>query len=90
MRQRHPARLLCILLLAGLALSVAPVAPAQAQQGQQGQGAQKQSGLTAQEAAAKARARYGGKVLKVTRKGDGFQVRLLQESGRVVTVTIRE
>lgn len=87
MPQRHPARLLCILLLAGLALSALPVEPVQAQQGQ---GAQKQSGLTAQEAAAKARARYGGKVLKVTRKGDGFQVRLLQESGRVVTVTIRE
>ena len=89
MRQRHPARLLCILLLAGLALSVVPVEPVHAQQGQGAQ-KQKQSSLTAQEAAAKARARYGGKVLKVTRKGDGYQVRLLQESGRVVTVTIRE
>ena len=87
MRQRHIARLLCILLLGGCALSAVPVTAVYAQQGQ---GAQKQSGLTAQEAAAKARARYGGKVLKVTRKGDGYQVRLLQDSGRVVTVTIRE
>jgi starvation-inducible outer membrane lipoprotein len=87
MRHRHTARLLCILLLAGCALSAVPVTAVHAQQGQ---GAQKQSGLTAQEAAAKARARYGGKVLKVTRKGDGYQVRLLQDSGRVVTVTIRE
>jgi starvation-inducible outer membrane lipoprotein len=87
MRQHHTARLLCLLLLAGWALAVVPVPAVQAQQGQ---GAQKQAGLTAQEAAAKARARYGGKVLKVTRKGDGYQVRLLQDSGRVVTVTIRE
>ena len=88
MRQRLTARLLCILLVAGWALSVVPMTVVQAQQGKAGAG--KQSGLTAQEAAAKARARYGGKVLKVTRKGDGYQVRLLQASGRVVTVTIRE
>jgi uncharacterized membrane protein YkoI len=46
--------------------------------------------LTAKEAAARARAQYGGKVLKVMRAGDNaFKVRLLQDSGRVLTVTIR-
>ena len=85
---RHPVRLLCVLLLSGCVLAVVPATAVHAQQGKGS--AQQQSGLTAQEAAAKARARYGGKVLKVTRKGDGYQVRLLQDSGRVVTVTIRE
>ena len=56
MRQRLTARLLCILLVAGWALSVVPVTAVQAQQGKGG--AQKQSGLTAQQAAAKARAAY--------------------------------
>lgn len=50
---------------------------------------QQKASLTPAEAAAKARARYGGKVLKVQRKGDAYRVRLLQESGRVITVTIR-
>ena len=45
--------------------------------------------LTARQAAAQARAQYGGKVLKVRRQGNGYTVRLLQDSGRVITVTIR-
>lgn len=45
--------------------------------------------LSPQEAAARARAKYGGKVLKVKREGGGYKVRLLLESGRVITVTIR-
>ncbi len=87
--RRHKLTIRASAVLLGLTgLSGGATVSAQAQQGQGS--AQKQSGLTAREAAAKARARYGGKVLKVTRKGDGYQVRLLQESGRVVTVTIRE
>ena len=51
--------------------------------------AQYKNPLTASEAAAKAQSQYGGKVLKVRRSGDNFKVRLLQNSGRVITVTIR-
>jgi len=49
----------------------------------------KAASLTPAEAAARARARYGGKVIKVQRKGNGYRVRLLQDSGRVITVTIK-
>ena len=48
-----------------------------------------QKQLTAREAARRAQAQYGGRVLKVTRKGNNYRVRLLQDSGRVITVTIR-
>jgi starvation-inducible outer membrane lipoprotein len=46
--------------------------------------------LTAQEAAARVQARYGGKVLKVTRTSEGYRVKLLLDSGKVITVTIKE
>ncbi len=44
--------------------------------------------LSPQQAAQRARSQYGGQVLKVQPAGDGYQVRLLQEDGRVVTVSI--
>lgn len=44
--------------------------------------------LSPQQAAQRARSQYGGQVLKVQPAADGFQVRLLQEDGRVVTVPI--
>jgi starvation-inducible outer membrane lipoprotein len=87
MRQPTATRLLCTLLLSGFMLAALPVGGVQAQQGKPGQ---KQSGLTAQEAAARAQSRFGGKVLKVTRSGGGYKVKLLQDSGKVVTVTIRD
>jgi uncharacterized membrane protein YkoI len=43
---------------------------------------------SARDAAAIAQARHGGKVLKVTRQGNGYRVRLLQDDGRVITVTV--
>jgi uncharacterized membrane protein YkoI len=46
--------------------------------------------LTASEAAAKARAKHGGKVLKVSPKGRGYRVKLLTDSGRVITVTVKD
>ena len=49
----------------------------------------RQKQLTAREAARRAQAQYGGRVLKVTRQGNNYRVRLLQDSGRVLTVTIR-
>lgn len=69
-----------VLLLGGMA---APeVRARKPESGQQNQD------LTPQQAAAKARAKHGGKVLKVTRNNGGYLVRLLLESGRVVTVRI--
>jgi uncharacterized membrane protein YkoI len=44
--------------------------------------------LSPQQAAQRARSQYGGQVLKVQPAADGYQVRLLQEDGRVVTVPI--
>ncbi len=44
--------------------------------------------LSPQQAAQRARAQYGGQVLKVSPAGPGYQVRLLKDDGRVKTVTI--
>jgi len=52
--------------------------------------AAQRGGLTPQQAAEKARATHGGKVLKVTREGKGYRVKLLLDSGRVVTVQVRD
>lgn len=46
--------------------------------------------MTAQEAAAIARARHGGRVLKVKRRGSGHEVRLLLDDGRVIKVLVEE
>lgn len=43
-----------------------------------------------QDAAQRARSQYGGQVLKVQPAGGGYQVRLLQDDGRVVTVPIED
>lgn len=73
---------LLLTLLAGV--SYAPVALAQSSKG-----SEQRAQLTARQAAAQAQAQYGGKVLKVRRQGNGYKVRLLLQSGRVITVTIR-
>ena len=44
--------------------------------------------MSAQQAARQAQQRYGGQVLKVDQQGSGYQVRLLQDDGRVITVSI--
>ena len=62
--------------------------PAPEVQAQKPASTQQQSELTPQQAAEKARAAHGGKVLKVTRKGKGYRVRLLLDSGRVTTVFV--
>ncbi|MFV0476790.1 MAG: PepSY domain-containing protein [Parahaliea sp.] len=51
---------------------------------------QKPSRLSPGEAASRAQARHGGKVLKVSASGNGYKVRLLLDSGRVITVTIKD
>lgn len=50
--------------------------------------AQQGQSLSPQEAAGRARAKYGGQVLKVSPAGHGYQVRLLGDDGRVTTVSI--
>ncbi len=47
-----------------------------------------QGGLDARQAAAKAQAQYGGRVLKVSPEGNGYRVRLLRDDGRVITVSV--
>lgn len=56
---------------------------------QQGKPAAQQAGLTPREAAARAQAQHGGRVLSVSRKGEAYRVKLLLDSGRVITVTVK-
>ena len=90
MAQRFPTKAFCALLLAStLCLTVPAVQAKQPRQAQQ-QPQQSQHSLTAAQAAAKAKARHGGTVLKVTPKGRGFRVKLLTDSGRVMTVMVKD
>jgi starvation-inducible outer membrane lipoprotein len=75
--------LACVLVVAGGWLAPAPAAAQQV-----GASAQK-STMTPREAAAKARAQHGGKVLNVSRQGGVYRVKLLLDSGRVITVTVK-
>lgn len=77
---------LCCALFTVALLGAAAAPEAQARQLA---ASEQKSQLTARQAAQKAKAQYGGKVIKVRRQGDNFRVRLLQKSGRVITVTIR-
>jgi starvation-inducible outer membrane lipoprotein len=90
MAQRFQTKAFCALLLASiLCLAVPAVQAKQPKQAQQ-QPQQTQHSLTAAQAAAKAKARHGGTVLKVTPKGQGFRVKLLTDSGRVMTVMVKD
>jgi uncharacterized membrane protein YkoI len=62
----------------------------QASRGKQGNSekAQERRSLSPQQAAQRARAQYGGQVLKVGPAGSGYQVRLLKDDGRVMTVNV--
>ena len=97
MRLRLSPKAFCHLLLVGLVCTLLPVAEVQAkppkeqhQTRENKNQKQEQHVLTAAEAAARARARHGGKVLKVSPQGEGYRVKLLTDSGRVLTVTIRD
>jgi uncharacterized membrane protein YkoI len=71
--------------MSALLLFTLPVPLAQAQNNK---ASQQQSGITPRQAAEKAKAQHGGKVLKVTPRGKGYQVKLLLDSGRVKTVRV--
>lgn len=83
---RHFTQLLCAILVATV---LAGVTLAPAAQARSPMLIAQNSQITAREAAARAKAQYGGKVLRVRKQGDVYKVRLLQESGRVITVSIR-
>jgi uncharacterized membrane protein YkoI len=57
---------------------------------QQSEQQTKKSGKSPREAAARAQAEHGGKVLKVSPDKGGYKVRLLQDSGRVITVKVKD
>ena len=98
MLQHFPPKAIVLALVLGIVCSVLPVAPTQAKQGKTGRPhadqvqkqQQQQRTMTAAQAAARAKAQYGGKVLKVTPSGKGYKVKLLTESGRVLTVGIQD
>jgi hypothetical protein len=87
MRPERLIRLICALLLSSGAAGVLPGPDAYAQGAKQ---SQLQPSMSPQQAADKARKKHGGKVLKVTRKGNGYRVKLLKDSGHVVTVTVKD
>lgn len=82
-------RILVVFLLALLLTAGAGLVAPQLALAQQGKPAAQQGGLTPREAAARAQAQHGGRVLAVSRKGGVYRVKLLLDSGRVITVTIK-
>ena len=92
MPQRFSPKAVCTLLLAGLLCAVLPVVEVQAKppNDQQASQRQNQQTLTAAEAAHRAKAKHGGKVLKVSPKGKGYRGKLLKDSGRVLSVMIKD
>lgn len=56
--------------------------------GQRQQSQEQRGGISAGEAAEIARRQYGGEVLKVSRAGNGYRIKLLLPSGTVKTVYI--
>lgn len=90
MGQNFSAKVLCALLFVCTACLTVPEVHAKQPKQTQQKPQQAQHSLTAAQAAAKAKARYGGTVLKVTAKGLGYRVKLLTDSGRVMTVMIKD
>ncbi|MFK7975901.1 MAG: hypothetical protein AB8C02_07170 [Halioglobus sp.] len=80
------SKLLCTTLLATLLLGATLSAPVEARSSFM---VAQNSQMSAREAAAQAKAQHGGKVLRVRKQGNVYKVRLLQKSGRVITVTVR-
>ncbi len=70
---------LCI-IIGGMSLTISPTVSAQQQQQNQE--------LSKAEAAERARAEVKGRVLKVEKRQNSYRVKVLQKSGRVVTVDV--
>jgi starvation-inducible outer membrane lipoprotein len=95
MLQQVSVKTISLTLVLALGFFLLPAAQVQAQPGNKQQQRTEQSSkqqartLTASQAAARAKAQYGGQVLKVTPSGNGYRVKMLTEAGRVRTVTIK-
>ena len=94
MLQPAPIKTICLTLVLALGFTLLPMAQVEAQRASKQQrseqsGKQQARTLTASQAAARAKAQYGGKVLKVTPAGNGYRVKMLTDAGRVHTVTIK-
>ncbi|REL26284.1 peptidase M4 [Thalassotalea euphylliae] len=76
---------LCLLLAAAPAVVAQPYYDKQTDK-QAGQARAK--GISASQAAQKVQSRYGGKVLKVQRSGNGYRVKLIKKDGRIVSVFV--
>ncbi len=76
------------LLLVAVVVFVSETSYADNHRRRDGQEASQSSGISAGQAAAKAQQRFGGKVLKVSRDGNRYRVKLLLPSGTIKTVTI--
>jgi starvation-inducible outer membrane lipoprotein len=89
---RYASLLLALSLLLTPPIALAKQKPASQSGQSRVEATQKadKGGMTARQAAAQAQARHGGKVLKVSRNKGGYKVRLLQDSGRVITVQVKE
>ena len=95
MRPNASCRTLCLSLVLTLGFTLLPAVHLAAQNGNKQQRAeqshkQKERTLSASQAAARAKAQYAGKVLKVTPAGNGYRVKMLTEAGRVRTVVIKD
>jgi starvation-inducible outer membrane lipoprotein len=90
MGQRFSENIFCALLLSSALCLMVPAVHAKQPKQAQHQPQQTQQSLTAAQAAAKAKAQHGGTILKVTPKDEGFRVKLLTDSGRVMTVMIKD
>jgi hypothetical protein len=94
MLQPASIKTICLTLVLALGFTLLPMAQVEAQRASKQQrseqsGKQQARTLTASQAAARAKAQHGGKVLKVTPAGNHYRVKMLTESGRVHTVTIK-
>ena len=92
MRQISCGKLCCSALLSALLYLAAPMEQVQARQPETSKPikqVEKQQ-LTAAQAASRARAKHGGKVLKVSPQGKAYRVKLLTDSGRVMSVLVKD
>ena len=84
MLQPASIKTFCLTLVLALGLTLLPVAQVEAQRASKPQrpdqsSKHKASTLTASQAAARAKAQHGGKVLKVTPAGNGYRVKCSQK-----------
>lgn len=81
-------RLALLVVSLCLLLAAAPAVVAQPYYDKQTDKQARSKGISASQAAQKVQSRYGGKVLKVQRSGNGYRVKLIKKDGRIVSVFV--